>query len=396
MTFQPLVLGDSLELLIDNRGKNPPFGAGGVPIVSGMAVRVGSLDLTDAKTASIDTWKQWMPTPTQPNDVVLTSEAPLGRVALIRTTDPIVIAQRVFCLRGRKGTLDSRYLYYALQSQTVQADLASRATGTTVLGIRQPELLKVRIPSPPFPEQESIAEVLGALDDKIAANDRIVKLGVDLSDSLFVQEIVSAPGGQSTYDEVAVIGGGGTPKTAVGEFWGGAVPWATPTDVTSLSGPYLEKTARLLTAGGLSACSSPLYPVGSILMTSRATIGAFAIAQHPVAVNQGFIVVNAKDPKMQWWLFHDMRSRRNEFLSYANGATFLELSRGKFKKLPVQLPSPEQASSFGAAAAALHQGCANVQRESDRLARARDELLPLLMSGKVRVKDAEAVVSDVV
>lgn len=124
-----LILGDSLELLIDNRGKNPPFSPLGVPVVSGMSVREGRLDLTAANTASIDTWRQWMPRPTKPHDVVLTSEAPLGRVALVRTDEPIVIGQRVFCMRGRKGTLDSRFLYYALQTDQVQADLASRATG---------------------------------------------------------------------------------------------------------------------------------------------------------------------------------------------------------------------------------------------------------------------------
>jgi type I restriction enzyme S subunit len=130
-------------------------------------------------------------------------------------------------------------------------------------------------------------------------------------------------------------------------------------------------------------------------MTSRATIGAFAIAQMPVAVNQGFIVVNANDPSFQWWLYHDMRSRIDEFISYANGATFLELSRGRFKNLRIRIPSRAQAAEFGDLATSLHRVAAHAKEQSQRLARARDELLPLLMSEKLRVRDAEAVVSEV-
>jgi len=130
-------------------------------------------------------------------------------------------------------------------------------------------------------------------------------------------------------------------------------------------------------------------------MTSRATIGAFAIAQQPVAVNQGFIVVNARNPELQWWMFHELRSRVPEFLSHANGATFMELARGRFKQLQVHAPESAQAQRFGAAVRPLHEAAAHMLEESRALARVRDELLPLLMSGKVRVRDAERVVEGI-
>jgi type I restriction enzyme S subunit len=131
-------------------------------------------------------------------------------------------------------------------------------------------------------------------------------------------------------------------------------------------------------------------------MTSRATIGAFAIAQGPVAVNQGFIVVNAVDPAAQWWLFHDMRSRVSEFLTYANGATFLELSRGRFKALPVRLGTPAEVDRFAKEVGPMHEAAAHVSVESGQLASARDELLPLFMSGKLRVGDADTGVEGAV
>jgi type I restriction enzyme S subunit len=130
-------------------------------------------------------------------------------------------------------------------------------------------------------------------------------------------------------------------------------------------------------------------------MTSRATIGAFALAQRPTAVNQGFIVVNAHDATLQMWLFHEMRARISEFISHANGATFLELSRGKFKAFTVRVAESQVMADFGVFAEALHEQAAALTAESDRLAATRDALLPLLMSGKVSVKDAESVVGEV-
>ena len=137
-----------------------------------------------------------------------------------------------------------------------------------------------------------------------------------------------------------------------------------------------------------------MYPIGSILMTSRATIGAFAIAERPVAVNQGFIVVNARPPMSQWWLFHQMRMRVPEFLSHSNGATFLELSRGRFRQLPVWVSETSVMAKFDALADSVHQRASAANCENSRLADLRDALLPELMSGRLRLKVAERVVEE--
>ena len=124
-------------------------------------------------------------------------------------------------------------------------------------------------------------------------------------------------------------------------------------------------------------------------MTSRATIGAFAIAQIPTAVNQGFIVANARDDRLQWWVFHEMKSRVPEFLSFANGATFLELPRGRFKSLPVRIPRDAVAVRFGDRVGPIHAQAAALERESKQLAATRDDVLPLLLSGAIRLKDVQ-------
>lgn len=394
--WQDLELGDSLDLLIDNRGKNPPFThEEGIPCVSGMAVTNSGLDLSRSKSVTTETWKKWMPSPTRRHDVVLTSEAPLGRTAIVPSDAPLMLAQRVFGLRGKRGILDSRFLYYALKTDAVQAELHGRATGTTVVGIRQPALLQARIPAPDYSDQLAIAKVLGTLDDKIAANTKLAGTADDLATTLFAEAVRKASRGSATFDDLAKVSGGGTPSTKVPDYWEGSVPWATPTDITSLSGPYLESTSRTISEAGLHNCASELYPSGSILMTSRATIGAFAIAQESIAVNQGFIVVQPHDVPM-YWLFHEMRSRVDEFVSMANGATFLELSRGNFKKLSVRLADSRVMGAFAFQAKGLHESARASLLESNKLAEIRDALLPQLMSGRLRVSDAEKVVEEVV
>jgi type I restriction enzyme S subunit len=271
-----------------------------------------------------------------------------------------------------------------------------RNVGAVFSSLNVKDIARIRIPVPELAEQRAIAEVLGALDDKIAANSHLALTADRLANVRFAEALRAAEWSPSTFGDVALVSGGGTPSTKVAEYWDGDINWATPTDVTGLTAPYLEATARRITEVGLESCASALHPVGSILMTSRATIGAFAIAQAPTAVNQGFIVANAKRPEMQWWLFHEMRSRVDEFLSHANGATFLELSRGNFKRLQVRLADVSAMRQFGETAEALHGRARAAAVENQRLAITRDALLPQLMSGKIRVGDAERAVSEVV
>ncbi len=249
--------------------------------------------------------------------------------------------------------------------------------------------LPVRLPDPE--EQRAIADVLGALDDKIAANAKLATTADELAHAEFTNVAVGAMDRSRTFADVAEIGGGGTPKSKVEEFWGGAVRWLTPTDVTALAGPYVSDTSRTITEAGLQSISSSLYPVGSIFMTSRATIGAFAIAERPMAVNQGFIVVQPHDPGVRYWLFHEMRSRVGEFKDHANGATFMELSRGNFKKLSVRLASPDVMRGFDEFAQPLHVRASAALAENARLSATRDALLPALMSGRLRVEEAAEV-----
>src|SRR5262245_10811025 len=92
-----------------------------------------------------------------------------------------------------------------------------------------------------------------------------------------------------TLGDLAEVVGGGTPSRDEGRFWmGGTIPWATPTDLTQNQAKYISTTAEYITEAGLASSATSMLPAGSVLYTSRATIGAKAIAGVPITTNQGF------------------------------------------------------------------------------------------------------------
>lgn len=165
-------LEDCMAAIIDYRGKSPEKTTFGVPLVTAKIIKSGRIERPEEFIAETDFTKWMRRGMPKKGDVVMTSEAPLGEVAQLDGSK-VALAQRVFTLRGKPDLIDNTFLKFLLQSQPIQEELRSRATGTTVLGIRQSELRKVNLTLPPLPEQHRIAHILGTLDDKIELNRRM-------------------------------------------------------------------------------------------------------------------------------------------------------------------------------------------------------------------------------
>ena len=144
-------------------------------------------------------------------------------------------------------------------------------------------------------------------------------------------------------EDICNIVGGSTPSTSKKEFWGGDIPFATPTDITNLRGRQISETEQKITPEGLSSCGTHLLPVGSILLTSRATIGACAVNTKAIATNQGFANLVCNERAYNWFIFYKMTSLRNELERLGSGSTFKEVSKTNIKSLLIPLPVlPEQ------------------------------------------------------
>lgn len=384
-----------LSHIVDNRGRSCPTAESGFPLIATNCVKDDHLFpvFENVRYVSDETRDSWFRGHPEPGDLLFVCKGSPGRVAMVPDPVSFCIAQDMLALRAAPEVVDPRYLYYVLKSKAVREKIVGLHVGTMIPHFKKGDFNKLKLEiHQDLSEQRAIAAVLGALDDKIAANTKLAGVSDELASALFDDALRHAEWSDLTFDDLAAVNGGGTPSTKVTEYWGGGVNWATPTDITGLQGPYLHQTGRQITELGLSACSSALFSQGAILMTSRATIGAFAIAEEPTAVNQGFIVVQPINPSHKWWLFHEMRSRVDEFISLANGATFLELSRGNFRKLRVRLAVESAIHEFDARAGSLHEVARAALAENRTLAATRDTLLPQLMSGKLRVRDAEKLV----
>ncbi|WP_242076359.1 restriction endonuclease subunit S [Brevundimonas diminuta] len=145
--------------------------------------------------------------------------------------------------------------------------------------------------------------------------------------------------------EIAVLSGGTTPPKSNNAYWmQGDVPWATPSDITSLplGQARIAATEAHVAELALKECSLKLNPTGTVLMTSRATIGFAVINDVPMATNQGFLNFTCFDDCDPRFLCHWLNANRGLLTAAAGGSTFKELSRGTAKLLPISLPTLDE------------------------------------------------------
>ncbi|MGF7086366.1 type I restriction enzyme S subunit [Kroppenstedtia sanguinis] len=144
-------------------------------------------------------------------------------------------------------------------------------------------------------------------------------------------------------EDISQIVGGGTPSKEKTEYWGGEIPWVTPTDVTRGKVRKLEFTENRITKIGLSESSAKLIPSGSILMTTRATIGECVINMIPMATNQGFTNFICNERVYNEYLYYALCRHKIDFERLGSGSTFKEVSKRTIRSFKVMLPPlPEQ------------------------------------------------------
>lgn len=179
--------------------------------------------------------------------------------------------------------------------------------------------------------------------------------------------------------------GGGTPSTKKKEYWDGDINWVVPSDVTKNDGLILIGSERKITERGLRESSAKMVPAETILMTSRASIGFFALMDINVCTNQGFINIIPSDDELRMYLLFNLMDRISEIRSNAKGTTYPEISKGRFRQMNIVIPTRKLVVAFGEFACDAIQQVRYLKKQTVQLARARDLLLPKLMSGRVVV-----------
>lgn len=178
--FKEYIVNDIIDEIIDYRGKTPKKLGGNWSLVptnyralSAKNIKNGRIVQEDSiRFVNENLYKKWMKKEVNKGTILITSEAPFGELLYWDSDEKIVLSQRVFGLKIKKE-FNSRYIYYYMLSNTFQSELSGRATGSTVTGLRQPELLKCKIKIPERKIQDKIANILKNIDNKINLNTNI-------------------------------------------------------------------------------------------------------------------------------------------------------------------------------------------------------------------------------
>jgi type I restriction enzyme S subunit len=386
-------LGDVLQRITYGFTNPMPTTADGPIMVTAKDIREGRIDYRSARFTSREAYDTLLTDKSRPHvgDVLLTKDGSIGRVAVCDRPD-ICINQSVALLQLNE-LVDSRFLAYMLQASDYQQRMAADADGSTIKHIYITRVDKMEIDLPPLGEQEAIAEVLGALDDKIAANERVAGLSLEVADAFYLSE-EARTSARSLVGDVAVTVLGGTPSRSITEYWtNGTVPWIASGKANELR--VLEPT-EWITEEALARSAAKMMPKkATILAITGATLGQVARLEMAVSGNQSLVGIWHEDPAANDWLYFAVRHEISELLKHATGAAQQHVNKAAVDGLLVPWPEKADLDSWGARVRPLLDAAAFADRESLVLARTRDELLPLLMSGRVRVKDGDRTVERV-
>ena len=316
-------------------------------------------------------------------------------------------------LRPRSGVYP-RYAGHVASSDAVFSHAERNSIGTGMPRTSWHAVSHAPISVPPLEEQRRIAELLDTIDETIQATERVIAkkeairsgLVLDLlngksrgasAESLNAEGTSLPPGSTSgsrrsenagwTHRRLADVGvviGGGTPSREQPECWGGTIPWLTPGEITGSSKKYISDTQDYITEYGLSASGARLLPEGTLLMTSRASIGSCALAGRSMATNQGFKNLIPGSSVDSSYLFFLGRTLSREMTRRASGTTFLEISAREFGRIEICVPPLEEQRQIVEILDTIDDTVSTNERRLDKLRQLRAGLAADLLSGRVR------------
>ncbi|MGY3379447.1 type I restriction enzyme S subunit [Arthrobacter sp. TE12231] len=381
--------------------KTGPFGTAlkaneysktGVPIISVGEVGYGSLSLRrDTPCAPAEVTERLPEYLLETGDIVFGRKGAVDRSAWVKRSEEGWFLGSDGIRVRLPSTVDSRYVGYQFQSEATKAWLLQHASGSTMLSLNQKILERVPLQLPPLDQQRAIAEVLGALDDKIAANTKLADRAGGLADLIYdrsAEQFETRP-----MSDVLSPVLGGTPPRSRPDFWDGDRLWASAKDITGAEFGVVTDTAEKITEVAVEGTKARPLPKGSVILTARGTVGTVARLAVPASFNQscyGFVPGDVP-PGVLYFAVLRATLRAKEI---AHGSVFDTITMKTFNHLDFPDFDSEAMLATEAEVGPLLNTVVAAVVENASLGRLRDALLPQLMSGKLRVKDAEKVLED--
>jgi type I restriction enzyme, S subunit len=439
-SWEQASIGSLLEAIIDYRGKTPPKASWGIPVLTAANVKSGCIDFGTISFVSQATYDSWI-TRGLPKvgDVLITTEAPVGEVASFPGDQTYLITRRLMALRGRKGHLDNNFLKYSLLYSGNRDRLLFATRGSTVPRVLKTDITGLIIDVPSYEEQRAIAHILGTLDDKIELNRQMnqtlevmaraifkswfvdfdpvrakaegrkpVSMDAETAalfpDSFEESELGEIPKGWQVCDlssctSIIIDHRGKTPKKLGSDWANSGIPAVSAKNI---------KSGRLIFGGDPKYVDHKLYTkwmkeplkCGDVLMTSEAPLGElfYVCEETNYCLSQRVFGLRANtDFCSSAFLYFSLESESVQAQIHARstGTTVLGIRQSELRKILLILPP----IAIQTKAAYFLEACMNKIRanenESVRLGKLSDTLLPKLLSGELRVKDAERQVEAV-
>jgi type I restriction enzyme S subunit len=352
-----------------------------------------------------------------------------GNAAEVPTGVRVCLGQRMVLIRPKPSALSSRFLRFWLNSPLMAKHMLGFKDGSVAERLNMPTIRALPVPRLSLKTQSGIAAVLGALDDKIELNRSMNETLEAAARALFKDWFVdfgptrAKMEGRSPYlapeiwslfpvaldedgkpegwskkplSELFEIIGGGTPKTSVGDYWGGTIPWFSVGDTSSDGSSFVNDTEKHITPIGLQESSVRLVPADTTIISARGTVGNIAIAAKEMTFNQSCYALRGKGLIGNWLVYLTAQHMVSQLQALAHGSVFSTITRQTFDAISLALPDNEINQAFDTAVAHLFEQQKLNGFESVTLRATRDFLLPKLMSGEIKVKDAEEKIGETV
>ena len=305
--------------------------------------------------------------------------------AKINASDlPLLLVQRVACIRA-KEEVSQDYLWQIIATPLFENYIDAVKTGTTIPHISGKQIGEYEIPYCNAETQERIASILSVTEEKIRLNTAINENLESQAQAIF-KDMIADVQEQVPFTSIIQVFGGGTPKTSNQEYWNGKIPFFTPKDTGN---PYVLTTEKNITPLGLNNCNSRLYPVNTVFLTARGTVGKVSLAGVPMSMNQSCYALVGKDGIHQIIVYHYVLETVKALKHKASGAVFDAIITRDFDTERVPALSSEQINGYIAVAEPIYNEILNRTLENKRLEELRDTLLPKLMNGEIDVSEVK-------
>lgn len=328
----------------------------------------------------------------------------------ICSTDILVVFSK------NENLVDQNFLYQIIKTQSFTDKATETSTGTKMPRADWDSLCQIEFEIPPLKEQQAIAEILSALDDKIELNLQTNKTLEEMANALYKHWFVDfgpfLPPGRCLKDGGGPIPGfveselglipegweakpffslidllsGGTPKTSVHEYWGDEICWVSAKDIGSSNESFIVDTDKKITELGLRNSSTKILPEDTIIIVARGSVGKYGIISKPMAMNQSCYGLYSKGFLSQSMVFLITQNIMKDLLRMSYGSVFDTITTNTFNSINVAVPSLEISKPLMDRFDILFNKVKQNTIENQTLKQTRDYLLPKLISGEIRVK----------